>query len=994
MVLCSRIYRRSVLIASCMLIALIPVVGVAQTDSDRRLYDNDELFDQLSGAYRTKLERLFGKKQSNVTGKAAVGQHGGGTKSAYWSNFVDGPFSALVNTLVNNAAADATNQDTQSETALVLGSGSNVICGFNDSGSYLGGASHFTGWSQSASGGSSWTDRGVLPTSAAGDAGDPVLARSNLTGTVFLATLGFNAPGDLQMFRSTDNGVTFLAAVSSTPGFVSPSHDKEWIAVDNFPGTGYGNVYQFWRNFGTGGGMTFTRSTNDGVTWIPSGGLLLSTAGTGQGAYVTVGSDHAVYCFWLNGTTISVRKSVNQGVSFGSAITVATLLTTGTNGDLGLAFRTNAFPHAAVNPINGNIYVVYNDNPAGTDRGDVYFKQSTDGGATWGSQVRVNSDAGTNDQWQPTLAVTPDGTALCVTWYDRRNDPGNTLIERWAAIATISGSTVTFGTIFPVSVQFPPVFGVDPVVNTVYMGDYDQMTADNSFFYMVWGDNRDQSIAVPSRKNANVRFAKIPKAGPGPILGYISCSISGGNGNSTVDNNECNDLTITVKNFGSSTAAGVVGTLSASSGPEVDVQGGPQSFANIASGASVSNTVPFKLNTTSAFACGTNINLVLVLSYTGGSDTLQFVIPSGFPGAPVEFSNNGVIAIPDNTPAGINDPVTVSGIVGTLASVTASFYINHTWDADLIIQLIGPDNTTVTLVNSRGADGDNFGSTCSPASSRTAMSDAGSTPIASGTAPFVGSFQPESPLSAFRGKTGAAVNGVWKLHVSDNALVDVGSVNCWTLAVSSTVCTPGPGDCTALPIQLAHFSGTIVNSSSVQLDWMTISELNNYGFEVQKSTELHGTFQTIPGSFIAGHGTTNEPQYYSFVDVAPQSRTLFYRLKQMDLDGSVHYSDPIQVDVATGVDEGRLPTEFSLSQNFPNPFNPSTEIQYGLPVTSEVKVEVLNTLGQRVAVLVNGKQEAGYHTATFENQTLSSGVYFYTIEAGQFRACKKLLLLR
>ncbi len=447
---------------------------------------------------------------------------------------------------------------------------------------------------------------------------------------MFLATLAFNSAGNLELFRSTNNGSTWLAPVNSAPGLSSGSQDKEWIAVDNFAGTGFGNVYQFWRNFGTPSGMTFTRSTDDGVTWTPSGGLLLASA-SGQGAYVVVGPDHSVYCFWLNGTSISLRKSTDLGASFAAATTVASLASTGVNGDLGLGFRSNTFPHAAVNPVNGNIYLVYDDKAAGTDRADVYFRQSTNGGSTWSTAVRVNDDVGTNDNWEPALAVTPDGTALCTAWYDRRSDGANTLIARWGVVGTISGSAVTFGSNFPISDQFPPVYGVDPVVNSVYMGDYDQMTADNSFFYTTWGDNRDQSIAVPARKNANVRFARIPKAGvpPAPLLSFDSDAmiLGTGNGNGSVDPNECNGFNIAVKNNGSATATGVTGTLTTITAG-VTVITSISAYANITPGATITNTNPFQIQTSPSYVCGTPVALTLTLTYTGGSDV---VIPTPLP---------------------------------------------------------------------------------------------------------------------------------------------------------------------------------------------------------------------------------------------------------------------------------------------------------------------------------------------------------------------------
>jgi hypothetical protein len=417
------------------------------------------------------------------------------------------------NVLVNDPNEDHTAQDTQSETTMLV-FGNTIVSGFNDSGSFLGGASKFTGYSISTDGGKTFKDMGVLPTNPNGDVGDPSLARDNTTGRIYFATLQFSGSG-LDVFRSDDNGNTWKAPVQGAPG-KSGFQDKEWITVDNNAGAGRGNVYLVNRDFGGGNGIYFYRSTNGGDSFGPNGGTLIAPGN--QGAWVTVGSDHAVYVFYLDSNTstqrVQMRKSTDQGLTFAPAVTVANLNTHGVNGDLGLGFRSNAFAQALVNPTNPNqIFTVFDDKPTptGPDRADVYLEVSNDGGATWSARQRVNDDATNTDQWQPTIAIAPNGSRIGVFWYDRRLDvTNNRFIDYYGSIATVSPTGVTFQPNFRITdTSFAPVFGVDPVVNGVYMGDYDQAQADNSAFYVTWGDNRDNSIAVPSRKNANVRFAKI-----------------------------------------------------------------------------------------------------------------------------------------------------------------------------------------------------------------------------------------------------------------------------------------------------------------------------------------------------------------------------------------------------------------------------------------------------------------------------------------------------
>ena len=253
--------------------------------------------------------------------------------------------------------------------------------------------------------------------------------------------------------------------------------------------------------------------------------------------------------FWWDGNSstekIEMRKSTNQGSTFGSTITVGTLKTTGSDGDLGLttgsagptpnlSFRTNAFPMVAVNPTNSqDLYVVYDDvGQASGDKADIYFTQSSNGGTSWSTPIKVVGDTTIHDQWQPALAVTPDGKHIFITWYDRRNDTTNSLIDRYGVIGSISGSTVAFGANFKITkpdsgattTSFPAVVGQDPSIASDYTSDYDVATAatdktGTTYFYTTWGDNRLSDSA--HTKQPDVRFEKITTSG-GIVFSPIS----------------------------------------------------------------------------------------------------------------------------------------------------------------------------------------------------------------------------------------------------------------------------------------------------------------------------------------------------------------------------------------------------------------------------------------------------------------------------------------
>ncbi len=185
-----------------------------------------------------------------------------------------------------------------------------------------------------------------------------------------------------------------------------------------------------------------------------------------------------------------------------------------------------------------------------------------------------------------------------------------------------------------------------------------------------------------------------------------------------------------------------------------------------------------------------------------------------------------------------------------------------------------------------------------------------------------------------------------------------------------------------LPVELTSFTA-VANDNSVVLEWATSTEVNNYGFEVERA--VADEFETI--GFVEGAGNSNSPKQYSFVDTDNLSGKVSYRLKQVDADGSSEYSDVVTVNA-----NGLAKTE--LFQNYPNPFNPTTQISFKLANTNQVNVSVYNTLGEKVAELVNEVREAGVHNLKFDASNLSSGFYIYRIETPNYSKTMKMLLIK
>jgi len=236
--------------------------------------------------------------------------------------------------------------------------------------------------------------------------------------------------------------------------------------------------------------------------------------------------------------------------------------------------------------------------------------------------------------------------------------------------------------------------------------------------------------------------------------------------------------------------------------------------------------------------------------------------------------------------------------------------------------------------------------------------------------------QPNPTSNLFAGTTAKAVNDTIKIFAVGGSLTGfLGEFN--GAALTSFI----------IPVELTSFTASVIGNE-VTLNWRTATEVNNYGFQIERNS---GTGFVEVG-FVPGAGTISEPQLYSFKDADLQSGEYSYRLKQLDFDGTSEYSSVVVVEVVT-------PSVFLLEQNYPNPFNPTTTIGFSLATDSKVSLKIFNALGQEVKSIVNGSMTSGFHEIAFDASEFNSGVYFYRIDAtgvdGQnFTQVRKMILAK
>ncbi len=331
------------------------------------------------------------------------------------------------------------------------------------------------------------------------------------------------------------------------------------------------------------------------------------------------------------------------------------------------------------------------------------------------------------------------------------------------------------------------------------------------------------------------------------------------------------------------------------------------------------------------------------------TNSTPFVIPAGSFG----FSNINVVAGP---------PV--------LSRVRVQVQIVFPTDGDLLIQLVRT-SPIVVLTSHRGSSGADY--------QNTVFDDFAATPVAAGVAPFAGMYQPDQTMMTLNGFNPV---GTWQLIVT-NSGVQTGVLNSWSLEFNAPF---------VLPVEMVSFTANSSNNA-VALSWRTESETDNSHFNLYRSTNPANRGDLTKQ--INGHGTSAIPNNYSFTDRdVVNGTTYYYRIADVTTDGSEHLNSFVVTATPTDQVSSEVPGKYKLSQNFPNPFNPTTEVSYTIPEAGTVRLTIYDVLGKELRTLVNGYQAAKTYQVQFDASNLPSGTYYYSLKANNFSTTKMMSLTK
>lgn len=359
-----------------------------------------------------------------------------------------------------------------------------------------------------------------------------------------------------------------------------------------------------------------------------------------------------------------------------------------------------------------------------------------------------------------------------------------------------------------------------------------------------------------------------------------------------------------------------------------------------------------------------------------------------------------------------NSPTYSGSTTGISTSSTADLTADHAYNGWSSMELVLKDNTSVTtswlvrFVSGGGTPANNSSlakngyigfwmktSTAPATSTVSVIVDDGSAHEESSRS----NVQNDGDWHLYQWQLGGSG---WTSFASGNGLIDSATVTLdaicirapntasdWTLQIDDV----SYHSTNPLPVQFASFIAAVENSG-VTLRWQTLTETDNYGFEIQrKPGDRHSGDEWIPVGFVKGAGNSSAPNGYEFTDggIPADATTLTYRIRQINRDASYSFSEAIEIGL------NAYPAEFALEQNYPNPFNATTNITFSVDRTGYAELKVYDVLGRHVASPLSGDAAAGRrYTVPFDASALASGVYFYELRSAGKAGTKRMLLMK
>ena len=816
------------------------------------------------------------------------------------------------------------------------------------------------GWYYSTNGGASWTGSDTLPPQDISTyTSDPVVGIDR-DGNLFFNALRYKPLSSVFVTKSSNNGNSWnqINVVDTNSGDL---YDKNHLTIDINAGSPYENylytAFHFWTQNSCDypSPTLFSRSTDRGESFSVPITISGSIGNHTIGVNVAVGPNGEIYSTWTgydswcskSGILLGFNRSIDGGKSWGEAKKIRDINGLSIINKGGNSIGAHSFPSMAVDRSNGPrrgwIYIVYSEKAPTTP--DIFLISSTDSGATWSAPKRVNQDNSNNDQFQPWMSVDPATGALYVVYFDSRNFPTNDSAQVYISASVDGGNT--FGDILVSDVPFLP----KPIVSGVtYMGDYIGISALNGIVWPCWNDDRNGIHQAYASRIVFTDFAtplKIVVSSDSIDFGDSYLSSPPNTFDLALQNVGFRDTLLVTDIHSDNTVfvpeikslklpAGAVQTVRVSFMPaSVGLKSGKLTITN---NDTTHPTVSIILKG-NARAITPALSGVLYAAQTGQTKNSFYTIGTNN-GAVISLGSLGVSEI-----RGLAIHTTTKEVYGTVSTPMNTFFYRINCDSGSAIY------TQTIPVGDIRAIAFNAGDTLYGATSS--------------------------------GK-------LYRINLSSGEAVLVGTstdLNYWGLSFS--------------PI-----SGTL---------W---AAARNFNDSIYIINPLKGSAKSVGtiGLFAIPRSIAFDPKgvLYCLIDNGSGENNLA-TLDTLTGVATLVSDNPLSVnnlsaiamrsDFVTSISTDRvvqLPTIFSLQQNYPNPFNPSTMIRFQIPQSPFTKgdkggfvmLKIYDLLGREVETLVNEEKPAGSYEVTFDRKNLSSGIYFYKLQSGNFVETKRMLMIK